>query len=260
MIIKSAGFLQASMIRARLAVVFAYSLYLYLKDKKVKSTEIEKTVRRWFVLSLLTERYTSSSETAIERDIRLFSDALAKGISPLEVLSNVEQTKLNNDFWTISLPEQLRASTRTNTAFCIFLAAQVKKDSLGFLSSHIRVRDLIEEHGDVHHLFPKKYLINHHLKQKEYNQVANFALTQTDINIHISDRSPKDYMAEVLSQIKNKSTSLGGISSRQLLNANLEANAIPSGFISMEIADYQNFLSQRQKLMANIIKGYYESL
>lgn len=260
MIIKAAGFRKASMIRARLAIVFAYSLYLYLKDKKIKPAEIEKTVRRWFVLSLLTERYTSSSETAIEHDIRLFSDALDKGKKPLEVLSEVEQTKLNNDFWTISLPDQLRASTRTNTAFCIFLAAQVKTQSLAFLSSDIGVTELIEEHGDVHHLFPKQYLIKHGLKQKEYNQVANFALTQTEINIHIRDRSPKDYMAEVLRQIKNQSTSLGGITNRQLLNANLKANAIPTDFDSMEISDYQNFLSQRRKLMAKMIKDYYTSL
>lgn len=141
-----------------------------------------------------------------------------------------------------------------------FLAAQVKTQSLAFLSSDIGVTELIEEHGDVHHLFPKQYLIKHGLKQKEYNQVANFALTQTEINIHIRDRSPKDYMAEVLRQIKNQSTSLGGITNRQLLNANLKANAIPTGFDSMEISDYQNFLSQRRKLMAKMIKDYYTSL
>lgn len=67
-------------------------------------------------------------------------------------------------------------------------------------------------------------------------------------------------MAEVLRQIKNQSTSLGGITNRQLLNANLKANAIPTDFDSMEISDYQNFLSQRRKLMAKMIKDYYTSL
>ena len=36
--------------------------------------------------------------------------------------------------------------------------AQVKRGARGFLSSQIDVQSLIEQRGDIHHIFPKKYL------------------------------------------------------------------------------------------------------
>lgn len=260
MTVKSAGFCRSKMIGARLVLSFGYSLYLYLKNNSVPEAVIHSIVRRWIVLSLLTKRYSGASETAIERDIRLFASALEQGKSPKQVIKDVERTDLNDDFWGIKLPGNLRASDKTNTEFTIFLAAQVKSGVKGFLSSHIAVGDLLEEHGDIHHLFPKKYLEQQGLKRKDYNQVANYALTQTEINIRIKDRSPKEYMAEVQNQIKTGTPTLGGITKQDQLDANLAAQAIPPDFTTMVVSDYQRFLVTRQKLMAQIIKDYYKTL
>ncbi|MCY4262182.1 MAG: DUF262 domain-containing protein, partial [Candidatus Dadabacteria bacterium] len=64
MILRSAGFVNASMIRSQNTVNFAYLLYLMLREQKEKSSQIESLVRRWFVMSILTSRYISSPETA----------------------------------------------------------------------------------------------------------------------------------------------------------------------------------------------------
>jgi hypothetical protein len=62
------------------------------------------------------------------------------------------------------------------------------------------VPDLILNRCDVHHLFPKEYLKGAKLPRGRYNQIANFALAQTEINIAIGARAPSDYMKAVFAQ------------------------------------------------------------
>src|SRR5690606_9182719 len=73
MIIRSAGFISSSLIRSQNALNFAYILYLKLRSLNYNQSEIEKYVRRWFVLSVLTGRYSGSPESAIDFDIRSIS-------------------------------------------------------------------------------------------------------------------------------------------------------------------------------------------
>ena len=70
MIIRSAGFVDSRMITSQNALNFAYILYLSLRDEGVPDAEIERYVRRWFVMSMLTGRYSGSPETTIDYDIR----------------------------------------------------------------------------------------------------------------------------------------------------------------------------------------------
>ena len=68
MILKSAGFVDASMIRSQNSVNFAYVLYLMLREH-AGSAQVETLVRRWFVMSVLTGRYTGSPETAFDKSM-----------------------------------------------------------------------------------------------------------------------------------------------------------------------------------------------
>ncbi len=55
-----------------------------------------------------------------------------------------------------------------------------------------------QQSGDIHHIVPKDYLQKNGFPDRgDYNQVANFALTETSINISISNKPPAIYMAEV---------------------------------------------------------------
>ena len=70
MIIRSSGFIDASMIGSQNALNFAYILYLTLRTQNMPPAEIERQVRRWFVMSILTGRYSGSPESVIDLDIR----------------------------------------------------------------------------------------------------------------------------------------------------------------------------------------------
>ncbi|UWN48583.1 hypothetical protein ASALC70_00768 [Alcanivorax sp. ALC70] len=71
MIIRSAGFVDKSMIRSGAALNFAYSLYLKLKRDHGNEPRIESWVRRWFVMSVLTGRYSASRKAGWTRTSRI---------------------------------------------------------------------------------------------------------------------------------------------------------------------------------------------
>ena len=142
----------------------------------------------------------------------------------------------------------------------MFLVAQVKSHDRGFLSTQVDVEAMLENRGDIHHLFPKNYLTKHGVPQSMYNQIANYVFLQQEINIKISDEAPCIYMKKAFGQCQTKEPVYGGIVDEVELRKNLEQNCIPAGFEEMDIADYTNFLEMRRKLMAEKIRNYYFSL
>ena len=128
------------------------------------------------------------------------------------------------------------------------------------MSEHIEVESMLENRGDIHHLFPKKYLTDHGLPKSMYNQIANYVFLQQEINIRIRDDAPCIYMKNILSQCESKNPQYGSIVDKEVLKDNLRQNCVPDGFENMDITDYSDFLVKRRKLMANKIREYYESL
>ena len=256
MIIESAGIVKSSLIRSQNALNFSYALYLALRERKIKDNIIEKIVRRWVVLSILTGRYSSSPESGFDYDIKRFFAY----DDPTEYLKVTEAGELSDAFWNVMLLQKLDTSVASSPYFKIFLAAQAKVHDKGFLSEHVEVESMLENRGDIHHLFPKKYLTKHKLERGMYNQIANYVFLQQEINIKISDDAPYIYMQEVVNQCKTKKPVYGGIIDKAVLAENLRQNCIPDGFENMDINDYQEFLIRRRKLMAQKIREYYESL
>ncbi|CAA9891939.1 hypothetical protein METHB2_530014 [Candidatus Methylobacter favarea] len=83
---------------------------------------------------------------------------------------------------------------------------------------------------------------------------------QSEINIKVGNKAPKDYFDQIKSQIENNNKLISGLSCTEDLTANLAANCIPVDIINMDSEDYSEFLAKRRKLMALKIKAYYFSL
>jgi hypothetical protein len=255
MIIKSAGFISPKLIRSQNALNFAYILYLKLKELNVNSVAIESYVRRWFVYSVLTGRYSGSAESFFDFDIKQISNRPFD-----EYLKEKEEGELSDAFWNASLPQSLDTSVASSPYFNVFLASQVKANDKGFLSKDVLVGDLISLRGDIHHLFPKDYLRKNGLERGKYNQIANYVYMQSEINIKVGNKPPKDYFGLINQQIEDNNTLVSGISNQSELLENLEANCVPSEIMTMSIDDYSEFLVLRRKLMAQKIKEYYFKL
>jgi hypothetical protein len=83
---------------------------------------------------------------------------------------------------------------------------------------------------------------------------------QSEINIKVGNKPPKDYFEIIESQMLENNKLVSGLSNHQELADNLQMNAVPTNIIHMSIEDYSDFLTARRKLMAIKIKEYYHSL
>ena len=256
MILDSVGIKKKSLIRSQNVLNFGYALYLLLRDRKIAENKIESIVRRWIALTILTGRYSGSAESQFDYDIKRF----ASYEDPMEYLRTIEAGDLSEAFWTVNLIQRLDTSVASSPYFNIYLIAQAKAHDKGFLSSHTEVESLLEQRGDIHHLFPKHYLTEHQVPQSRYNQIANYAYVHQAINISISDEAPCEYMGKVFDQCETKKPIYGGITDLEELKENLRQHCIPEGFEKMDIQDYERFLQERRVLMAEKIRAYYFSL
>lgn len=171
MIIKSSGFIEGSMIRTQGALNFAYIVYLRLRAQGVQDGTIESLVRRWFIMSVLTGRYSGSAETQFDKDIRqIASEDFA------EILAKIEQAELSSAFWEFGLVQHLETSGTSSPYFWVFVAAQIYANDNGLLSKNITVRELVSHLGDIHHIFPRDLLKKAGMSRSQYNQIANLCL------------------------------------------------------------------------------------
>lgn len=256
MILRSAGFIDVSMIRSQNAVNFAYILYLTLRSQGTNPHQIETLVRRWFVMSVLTGRYTSSPETAFGSDIHDLNEQDANSY-----LDTVERAELSDAFWDVGLPQQMDTSVASSPYFNVFLASQIRGNDKGFLSCEHTVQNLIEGLSNIHHVFPQNYLKKEGFSRNRYNQIANYVVMQSEINIAISDNPPATYFQALWKQCENGELRYGGIADTDQLRENLSAHCIPYEMMNEATAqDYDEFLQQRRSLMAIKIRNYYRSM
>ncbi|MDR2080520.1 MAG: hypothetical protein LBP54_01330, partial [Campylobacteraceae bacterium] len=94
------------------------------------------------------------------------------------------------------------------------------------------------------------------LERGKYNQIANYVYMQSEINIKIGNRSPKNYFE----LIQNSDSKISAISTQSELLENLKMNCVPSEILEMNIDNYDDFLDLRRKLIAEKIKNFYFSL
>lgn len=257
MAIKGAGFVSSKLLNSRMTLDFAYTLYLMLlNDPEISNTQIKRYVQKWFVLSTLTSRYIGSPETQMDRDMRNIGE---KGF--LKFLAEVEASALSESFWTVTLPQYLEISSINSPAFNTFLAAQINRNCNSLLMKGTKISDLITTSGDVHHIFPKAYLKKNGITNKtKYNQVANYIYLDTQVNKAISDDAPATYFTKVKEQCETKDIVFGNIATEEVLLENLKENCIPNNIFEMTVENYDDFLQERRKLMADLMRNYYESL
>ena len=226
------------------ALNFAYILYLYLQcELHLAKDQTDSLVKRWIVMSTLTGRYSGSSESAFERDIK----AITQSSDPVATMNTILNRELTDNFWSITLPEALQRQTTQTSSWRIFQMAQVYAGDRAWLAKDTRAETVMEEEGNIHHIFPRAYLRANHFSKAEINQIANYVWLTRPRNMDVGDQAPKDYLHdELTSQFFNKQ--------------NNAENSIPADRQDYDFHDYYHFLKQRRQLMADKIHHYYDQL
>ena len=255
MILRSAGFVTSNLIGGQNAVNFAYIVYLRGRAEKIPADDLARLVRRWYAMSMLRGRYSGSPESQFDFDIRQIS---SQGL--IAYVEAVLANELPESFWTGMLPQFMATSSIKSPYFLCYQAAQVKLGDRGFLSRDITATDLLLNRADVHHVYPRKHLKDLGHSSSSYNQIANFVITQSEINIAVGAKAPAAYFAELREQIAGGAKRYGGLVEREELVKNLCMNCIPETMLDGEIKSYEAFLEDRRKLMALKIKAWFEVL
>lgn len=255
--LRSAGFTSPAIIGSKGAVNFAYNLYLTLKeDGSIPSTDVKRWVQRWYVMSVLTGRYSGSSESIMDRDMRGIADR-----SFVSFYNEIAASQLSDNFWSVTLPQSLTTTSTRTGAWMVYVASQVRAADNTLFTNGFKVADVIGNVGDIHHIFPKAYLRKEiDAPQRLHNQIANYTYLEKRINIAIGEKSPGEYFSQARAAIIEGKPYFGDISDEETLISNLKANCIPEGVFHMSAKDYETFLAERRTLMAQKIRQYFESL
>ena len=243
------GFKSKKMMTSDNTVLYCYVMFLIGKiDFKIPHDELRKIISKWFFMSSLRGRYTSSPESAMERDLTKLRKI--KTSSEFQnLLEQIISDELTEDYWNITLPNNLDTSSPRSPSFFAYQASLVLLDAK-VLFSELKVSELLDPSWsgkkstlEMHHLFPKNYLKSKGLTDnKEINKIANFAHIEWPDNLDISDESPEIYMKTYSSKITG-----------DMMNW----HALPENWQKMK---YGEFLDKRRKLIAKIIRDGFEIL
>ena len=248
-----AGFRSGEMISSQNALLYAYVFYLIGRKRfGLPEHRLQKLIGRWFFASSLTGRYSSSPETVMDGDLNRLKEAKDSD-SFMAILEEMMANELTNDFWTVTLPANLESSSARNPELFAFIAAQ---NHLGapVLFSHKKIQDLLDpsikakkKALERHHLFPRGWLESQGIEDlKKINQLANFSLLEWPENIGISDAPPSEYVPKIQSRFQSDEWAWMH-----------EYHALPECW---HLMSYENFLVERRKQMAGIIRRGFEAL
>jgi hypothetical protein len=248
-----AGYRNEGMITSETSVIFSYVLYLIgLSDFGIDRQVIRQAIAEFFFMAAITGRYTSSPETTFEFDLAQLRDA-ESGQDYLMRLRRMCGTALTNDFWQIQLPSNLANAAARSPARSAYQAALVKLGASA-LFSKLKVADMIDPAVkgskaalEQHHLFPRAYLAEIGItEQRQYNQIANFAVVEWPDNLSISKTAPAEYAPDFE----------GRLSDKELREAR-RWHALPERWWDLS---YEDFLEARRSLMAKVIREAWDKL
>lgn len=248
-----AGFRSRRMITSENALIYTYILWLVgRRDFGLDHKTIRGPIARWFFMAHTTGRYTSSPESIIEADFRRI-DGLTQGDGTAfcDELDRIVRANFTGDYWDISLPNRLDTSSSNSPVLYAYWAALNLHDA-ELLFSDLRIRELLDpavtapRSIERHHLFPKGFLQKEGASRARQNQIANMAFLDWPDNAKISDESPAVYWPEMTRSVNP-----------DRLTEQMRWHALPMGWETLE---YGDFLDQRRKLIAKVVRSGFEKL
>jgi hypothetical protein len=252
-IIQGIGYKSSGLIASDNSIINSYILFLIGKlFYKIDYKVLERLIARWFFMSSLTSRYSGSSESIMESDLNKVKTC-KDGDEFVSVINNIIDSTLTNDFWNISLPNDILITSNTISPVANAFFASLIYNGTKALFSERKVSDLYDPSIkikktslDKHHIFPKEFLKTQGIELTQINQIANLTYLEYVDNIKISDTEPKSYYNLIKSKYYSNKESV--------LEKALTDHGIPLDFYDLE---YPVFLAERRKRIAMLIKEMF---
>ncbi len=254
--VKHAGFVNQGLIASKNAVVNAFAFYIRGRRAGVPKNKLDETIARWVFATLLTARYSGSSETVFEQDLTRVGDSSAgNGEAFVRALDDAMSETITGDYWTRTLVASLETQKGRAPAALAFRAAQVVLGTRALFSDQL-LQNLLDPPAqggraasEAHHLFPEAHLHGRGIRdRRRVNQVANLADVGWHENNVIGGRGPAEYVPKVRQKLGIGDDAWGRMCAE---------HALPMGWEAME---YETFLSERRRRMADIIRVAFRKL
>lgn len=255
-VIERAGIRTSAMVTSKNAVLYGYALWLIGRTEfGVPVDELREVMARWYFMAQITGRFSGSAETRGQEDLNRLDGLERTSKAFLDAITTQVETILTDDWWSVTLPDDLHTSNMSGPAYTGYVAALTILDA-DVLLSNLKIKDWIDparrpvKGVEKHHLFPKDYLKQslNIRSTRQINQVANQALVEWSDNIGISNQEPAIYWP---AQVVDKKIG------RERLHKQTWWHALPDGWNRM---DYQEFLAARRKLLAAVTREGFRKL
>jgi hypothetical protein len=215
------------------------------RDFGVELYRLQEVIARWFFMVALTGRYTASPESRMEQDLALLREAKTAD-DVVRILDQQIDVVFTRDYWEVTLPSEFETAAARNTGQFAYYAALCLLN-IPVLYSKMKVAELLDPTTKAkksslerHHLFPAGYLKRIRIKQRQINQMANYALVEWSDNIRISDSPPSKYVPEMEKRFSSEE-----------LREMYQWHALQERWYEL---DYDEFLERRRKGIASVIR------
>ena len=197
----------------------------FVKHKAEPLTdEVARKFLYWFFYAHAWGRYSSSTETKLDQDIKAISESDPVGALIRNVYQQVTQRSIT--------PEDLALSGQNSSLFLLsYLVAKSSNATDWFTGTALNTKNIGIHHKiEIHHIFPRARIEKLYSKEM-VNEIANFAFLSKKANLKISDRFPNVYLAKIDPE-------------------RLAAQSVPIDKGLWEIESFEAFLSERRRLLA----------
>ncbi len=250
--IRLAGYRSHSMIGSHNNLLAAYLIYLVsLRESGVERSKLREVIAQWVLMGSLTSRYSLGFESTVEADLRQLQNANDPE-SFLSVINRIIDTALTKDFWEIQLPAALESTHPKNPAFLAYQASLVLLGARP-LFSDVKIAELFDPSTHAprsaiqpQRFFPRRYLEKLGFHQRMCNQVANSVFMSLPEGMVVKDQPPSEYFLPLFAELSPQDQERARF-----------WHALPDGWETME---YAEFLQERRRLMAKVIRTAFETL
>lgn len=248
-----AGFRSRHMVVSEAAVLFSYLLWLIGRcDFGLERRKLRGVMSRWFFMAHTTGRYTGSTETLVEADLRRLESAADDGEAFCRELDRIIRATFTRDYWEVSLPERFDTSSSRTPVLSAYLAALNLLDAEALLSD-LRIRDLSDPLSaaprslERHHLFPKAHLAAQGITRlQETNAIANMAYLDWPDDAASGPEDPRAHWPAMSAALEPAR-----------LDRQMYWHALGAGW---EQLDYPTFLERRRRQLATVVRDGVERL
>lgn len=194
----------------------------------------ERDLQRWLYMALIWARYSASSETNLDQDIKALGDE-----NPIErMIQNIEDKVGPGRLVT----ERELQDELSNSPFMVLAYVLARRNQANDWFHGVGIgagQDL-----EYHHIFPKALLAQQYKERSQsrlINQVANLAFLSQRANARISASAPTNYLPSIEP-------------------SRLQAQHVPTDPALWSLDQYEAFVRERRSLIANAINELITSL